>query len=243
MSLRLSSVHRSTSRARQHARGRRRRRLWVLEGLEGRVLLSGNPTYYTVNSRRCVAHRRARSRQRPGRRRDPSNTARRLLLIAIRSKRPHGPLRLVRAAADGSLGPSSIASFSFRCVLMFVSSRTAPGLFSHGAGSIALSHPTARSRPHADSLFLLRSRQLAIHKLRHRRPPSRVRSRDSSRSNRERCCRRGSSTRTSRGPRTEHWGCLGRRSAKRLARRVRPTRSWWKRAMVTAGPSRSTYPI
>ena len=49
MSPRLSSVHRSTSRARQQARARRRRRLWALEGLEGRVLLSGNPTYYTVN--------------------------------------------------------------------------------------------------------------------------------------------------------------------------------------------------
>ena len=49
MSLRLSSVHRSTSRARQQARVRRSRRLWVLEGLEDRVLLSGNPTYYTVN--------------------------------------------------------------------------------------------------------------------------------------------------------------------------------------------------
>ncbi len=50
MSLRLSSVHRSTSRARQQARARnRRRRLWALEALEGRVLLSGNPTVYTVN--------------------------------------------------------------------------------------------------------------------------------------------------------------------------------------------------
>ena len=49
MSLRLSSVHRSTSRAPQQARARRRRRLWALEGLEGRVLLSGNhPTNYTV---------------------------------------------------------------------------------------------------------------------------------------------------------------------------------------------------
>ncbi len=45
----LSSVQRLTSRARQHARVRRSRRLWVPEGLEGRVLLSGNPTYYTVN--------------------------------------------------------------------------------------------------------------------------------------------------------------------------------------------------
>jgi MBG domain (YGX type)/Bacterial Ig-like domain (group 3) len=49
MPLRLSSVHRSTRRAQQQARGRRRSRLWALEGLEGRVLLSGNPTYYTVN--------------------------------------------------------------------------------------------------------------------------------------------------------------------------------------------------
>ncbi len=49
MSLRLSSVRRSTSRAQQHARARRSRRLWVPEGLEDRVLLSGNPTYYTVN--------------------------------------------------------------------------------------------------------------------------------------------------------------------------------------------------
>ena len=50
MSLRLSAVHRLTSRAREQARARnRRRRLWALEALEGRVLLSGNPTYYTVN--------------------------------------------------------------------------------------------------------------------------------------------------------------------------------------------------
>ncbi len=50
MSLRLSTVRRSTSRARQQARARsRRRRLWALEGLEDRVLLSGNPTVYTVN--------------------------------------------------------------------------------------------------------------------------------------------------------------------------------------------------
>jgi len=47
MSLRLSTVHHLTSRARQQARNRRRR-LWALEGLEGRVLLSGNPTAYTV---------------------------------------------------------------------------------------------------------------------------------------------------------------------------------------------------
>jgi len=47
--LRLSSVHRSTIRARQQARARRDHRLWALEGLEGRILLSGNPTYYTVN--------------------------------------------------------------------------------------------------------------------------------------------------------------------------------------------------
>jgi hypothetical protein len=49
MSPRLSSVHRPIRRARQHALARRNRRLWALEGLEGRVLLSGNPTYYTVN--------------------------------------------------------------------------------------------------------------------------------------------------------------------------------------------------
>ena len=49
MSLRLSSVRRFSSRARQLARARRSRRLWVLEGLEGRLLLSGNATYYTVN--------------------------------------------------------------------------------------------------------------------------------------------------------------------------------------------------
>jgi len=48
MSLRLSSVHRSTSRARQQVRARRDRRLWALERLENRVLLSGNPTVYTV---------------------------------------------------------------------------------------------------------------------------------------------------------------------------------------------------
>ena len=48
MSLRLSSVHRSTIRVSQQARARRRRRLWALEGLEDRVLLSGNPTVYTV---------------------------------------------------------------------------------------------------------------------------------------------------------------------------------------------------
>ncbi len=50
MSFRLSAVPRSNSRAREQARARsRRRRLWALEGLEARVLLSGNPTYYTVN--------------------------------------------------------------------------------------------------------------------------------------------------------------------------------------------------
>jgi hypothetical protein len=43
MSLRLPSVHRSTSRARQHVRNRVRRH-WALDGLEGRVLLLGNPT-------------------------------------------------------------------------------------------------------------------------------------------------------------------------------------------------------
>jgi len=47
MSLRLSSVHRSSSRARQQVRARRRR-LWALEVLEGRVLLSGDATAYTV---------------------------------------------------------------------------------------------------------------------------------------------------------------------------------------------------
>ena len=49
MSLRLPSVRRSTSRVRQDVRARRSRRLGELEGLEGRVLLSANPTYYTVN--------------------------------------------------------------------------------------------------------------------------------------------------------------------------------------------------
>ncbi len=49
MSLRLSATRRLTSRARHLARARRRERPWVLEGLEARVLLSGNPTYYTVN--------------------------------------------------------------------------------------------------------------------------------------------------------------------------------------------------
>ena len=49
MSVRLSSVHWYGNRARQHARARRNRQLWALEGLEGRVLLSGSPTYYTVN--------------------------------------------------------------------------------------------------------------------------------------------------------------------------------------------------
>ena len=49
MSLRLSRLHRSTIRARRDARARCRSRIWLLEGLEGRVLLSGNPTYYTVN--------------------------------------------------------------------------------------------------------------------------------------------------------------------------------------------------
>jgi Bacterial Ig-like domain (group 3) len=48
MSLRLSTVRRSTIRVLQQARTRRHRRLWVLEGLEDRVLLSGNPTIYTV---------------------------------------------------------------------------------------------------------------------------------------------------------------------------------------------------
>ncbi len=47
MSLRLPSVHRLTSRARREAHNRRRQR-WALEGLEGRVLLSGNFTVYTV---------------------------------------------------------------------------------------------------------------------------------------------------------------------------------------------------
>ncbi|MFI5457310.1 MAG: beta strand repeat-containing protein [Isosphaerales bacterium] len=49
MSLRLSSVHRSTSRARQHTRARRNRQLWALEGLEDRVLLSPTP-YMVINS-------------------------------------------------------------------------------------------------------------------------------------------------------------------------------------------------
>jgi hypothetical protein len=49
MSLRISSAHRLAIPARQQARARRRCRLWALEALEGRVLLSGSPTYYTVN--------------------------------------------------------------------------------------------------------------------------------------------------------------------------------------------------
>ncbi len=51
MSFHLSSARRSTNRI-QHqipCRFRRRRRLWVPESLEERVLLLGNPTYYTVN--------------------------------------------------------------------------------------------------------------------------------------------------------------------------------------------------
>ncbi|HKI17743.1 MAG TPA: LEPR-XLL domain-containing protein, partial [Isosphaeraceae bacterium] len=36
----------SRNRSQAHAR---RRRLWALEGLEDRVLLSGNPTIYTVD--------------------------------------------------------------------------------------------------------------------------------------------------------------------------------------------------
>ncbi len=36
--------------ARGGSRGRRGHRRWVLEGLEGRILLSGNPTTYTVNA-------------------------------------------------------------------------------------------------------------------------------------------------------------------------------------------------
>ncbi len=49
MSLRLSCVHGWTRRARKQARARRNRRLWALERLDDRVLLSGTPTYYTVN--------------------------------------------------------------------------------------------------------------------------------------------------------------------------------------------------
>ena len=49
MSLRIFPRNGSGTRARQNSRARRSRRLSVLEGLEGRVLLSGNPTYYTVN--------------------------------------------------------------------------------------------------------------------------------------------------------------------------------------------------
>src|SRR5580698_8537784 len=50
MPLRLSVTHRgSLSRARQTGSSRRRERLFTPEGLEGRVLLSGNPTNYTVN--------------------------------------------------------------------------------------------------------------------------------------------------------------------------------------------------
>ncbi|HKI18484.1 MAG TPA: right-handed parallel beta-helix repeat-containing protein, partial [Isosphaeraceae bacterium] len=50
MSLRLAETHRgSMSRARRQRSSRSRQRLFTLEGLEGRVLLSGNPTYYTVN--------------------------------------------------------------------------------------------------------------------------------------------------------------------------------------------------
>ena len=50
MSSRLSSKHFSNIRARKHALARRRRRLWALEGLEGRALLSGDPTVYTVTN-------------------------------------------------------------------------------------------------------------------------------------------------------------------------------------------------
>ncbi len=39
----------SYGRGRVQGHTRRRRRTWVVEGLEDRVLLSGNPTYYTVN--------------------------------------------------------------------------------------------------------------------------------------------------------------------------------------------------
>jgi hypothetical protein len=49
MSFHLSSARRSDSPARHQARGRRRRRFCVVDGLEARVLLSGNTTYYTVN--------------------------------------------------------------------------------------------------------------------------------------------------------------------------------------------------
>ena len=49
MSLRLPSAFRATSRARQRASAQRVRRRWALEALAGRALLSGNPTYYTVN--------------------------------------------------------------------------------------------------------------------------------------------------------------------------------------------------
>ena len=49
MSIRLSPLRRWTDRARHQARARRRQRVWVPEGLESRTLLSGNPTYYTVD--------------------------------------------------------------------------------------------------------------------------------------------------------------------------------------------------
>jgi Bacterial Ig-like domain (group 3)/Right handed beta helix region len=49
MSRHLFSVHGSTRRASESARAHRHRRRWVLEQLDARLLLSGNPTCYTVN--------------------------------------------------------------------------------------------------------------------------------------------------------------------------------------------------
>jgi len=49
MRLPLTSSRRRSHNPPRFQRQSRRRRLWALEALEGRVLLSGNPTYYTVN--------------------------------------------------------------------------------------------------------------------------------------------------------------------------------------------------
>ena len=47
---RAFAVTPSVSRDRARVRARRSRRVWALEGLEARLLLSGSPTIYTVNS-------------------------------------------------------------------------------------------------------------------------------------------------------------------------------------------------